>query len=231
MLPDITASVDSALKTVRQEIAKACRDGARDPHSVTLIAVSKTFPASAILEAHAAGQTVFGENRVQEAQSKWLQLKEANPAFRLHLLGPLQSNKVKDALSIFDTLHSLDRASLCEALAKEIARSGKAPEMFVQVNTGAEPQKAGVLPQNADSFIADCRDHYGLPVTGLMCIPPIGEPPATHFNMLREIATRNELQQLSMGMSGDFPAAIACGATHVRVGTAIFGGRPNYHAH
>ncbi len=220
-------SVEVALATVRREIADACRAASRDAASVTLVAVSKTFPAAMIEHAIAAGQSVFGENRVQEAKSKWNPIKPANPGVALHLVGPLQSNKVKEALALFDAIHSLDRPSLCEALAKEMARQDRRPQLFVQVNTGAEPQKAGVLPEEADAFIARCRDAYGLEITGLMCIPPLDEAPAPHFALLNKIATRNGVRDLSMGMSADFAVAIAFGATHIRVGTAIFGTRPS----
>jgi pyridoxal phosphate enzyme (YggS family) len=217
--------VEAGLSTVRREIAAACRAASRDPASVTLVAISKTFPAAAIEEAIAAGHTVFGENRVQEAKGKWPPIKAAHPDVALHLVGPLQSNKVKDAVGLVDAIHSVDRPSLCEVLAKEIAQQGRRPQLFVQVNTGAEPQKAGVLPEDADAFIARCRDAYGLEIAGLMCIPPIDEAPAPHFALLSKIAARNGLKLLSMGMSADFATAIAFGATHVRVGTAIFGAR------
>jgi pyridoxal phosphate enzyme (YggS family) len=217
--------VGSALSTVRHQIDDACRAASRDPASVTLVAVSKTFEAPVIEEAIAAGQMVFGENRVQEAKQKWPPIKSAQAKLELHLVGPLQSNKVSEALALFDVIHSVDRPSLCEALAKEIARRGNSPQLFVQVNTGAEPQKAGVLPEEADAFIARCRDAHGLTITGLMCIPPVEEAPAPHFALLAKIAARNGLKCLSMGMSSDFSVAIAFGATHVRVGTAIFGSR------
>jgi pyridoxal phosphate enzyme (YggS family) len=213
------------LAAVKQEIAAACREAGRDPASVTLVAISKTFAADAITPVIAAGQRVFGENRVQEAKAKWPALKERHPGIELHLVGPLQSNKAKDAVELFDAIHSVDRASLCAALAKEIAKHGRAPTLFVEVNTGGEPQKAGILPENADAFIAACRDAYGLTIAGLMCIPPFEEPPAPHFALLAKIARRNGLNLLSMGMSADFAMAVRFGATHVRVGTAIFGSR------
>jgi len=215
----------SGLDTVRAEIARACRDAGRDPASVTLVAVSKTFPAEAIEPVIAAGQRVFGENRVQEAKAKWPPLMEKHPGIALHLIGPLQSNKAKEAVALFDAIHSVDRASLCEELAKEIAKQGRQPTLFAQINTGAEPQKAGVLPQYADQFIVDCRVNYGLTISGLMCIPPVDEAPGPHFALTAKIARRNGLDLLSMGMSADFATAIAMGATHVRVGSAIFGGR------
>jgi len=215
----------SGLAHVRAEIARACKDAGRDPATVTLVAVSKTFPAEAIAPVIAAGQRVFGENRVQEAKAKWPPLMERHPGIELHLIGPLQSNKAKEAVALFDAIHSVDRASLCEALGKEIRKQGRSPTLFVQVNTGAEPQKAGVLPQDADAFLTACRDSYGLTISGLMCIPPVDEAPGPHFALLATIARRNGLQLLSMGMSADFASAIAMGATHVRVGSAIFGGR------
>jgi len=213
------------LASVRREIEDACRAAGRDPATVTLVAISKTFPAAAIADVVAAGQTVFGENRVQEAKAKWPALKERHPGLQLHLVGPLQSNKVKEALTLFDAIHAVDRPSLCAALAKEVAKQGRQPQLFVEVNTGAEPQKAGVLPEQADAFLARCRDEYGLRIEGLMCIPPFDDPPAPHFALLAKIAKRNGLPSLSMGMSADFPRAIEFGATHVRVGTAIFGER------
>ena len=219
-------SVPAALARVKDEVAAACREARRDPASVTLIAVSKTFPPEAIEPVLAAGQRVFGENRVQEAKAKWPALKATWPGLALHLIGPLQSNKAKEAVALFDAIHAVDRASLAEALAKEIARQGRNPLLFVEINTGAEPQKAGVLPEAADEFLRTCRETYGLTVAGLMCIPPFDEAPAPHFALTAKIAKRNGLSLLSMGMSADFPAAIAFGATHVRVGTAIFGSRP-----
>lgn len=215
----------SGLDSVRAEIARACRDANRDPAGVTLVAVSKTFGAERIEPAIAAGQRVFGENRVQEAKAKWPPLMQKHPGLELHLIGPLQSNKAKEAVALFDAIHAVDRASLCEALSKEIARQGKSPLLFAQINTGAEPQKAGVLPQDADDFLKSCRETYGLAIAGLMCIPPLTEAPGPHFALTATIARRNGLKLLSMGMSADFAAAIAMGATHVRVGSAIFGGR------
>ena len=213
------------LADVEAEIAAACRESGRDPGSVTLVAVAKTFGAEAVEPVLAAGQRVFGENRVQEAKAKWPALQARHPEIELHLVGPLQSNKARDAIALFDAIHSLDRPSLGEALAKEIARQNRHPLLFVQVNTGSESQKAGVLPENADAFVKRCREDYGLAVSGLMCLPPLDEPPAPHFALLAKIAKRNRLPLLSMGMSADFALAIRFGATHVRVGTAIFGGR------
>jgi len=219
------ASLDTGLAAVRREIERACRDASRDPASVTLVAVSKTFDAEAIAPVIAAGQTVFGENRVQEAKAKWPPLIAGHPGLELHMIGPLQSNKAKEAVVLFDAIHSVDRPSLAEALAKEIAKQNKRPTLFVEINTGAEAQKAGVLPQDADAFLAKCRDDYGLAIAGLMCIPPADEAPAPHFALTAKIAARNGLKLLSMGMSADYPAAIAMGATHIRVGSAIFGAR------
>lgn len=213
------------LAAVKEEIAAACREAGRDPASVTLVAISKTHGAEEIEPAIAAEQRVFGENRVQEAKAKWPALKAKYPDLELHLVGPLQSNKAKEAVALFDAIHSLDRVSLAEALAKEIAKQGRKPRLFVEVNTGAEPQKAGVLPEETDAFIKTCRATYGLRIDGLMGIPPADEAPAPHFALLAKIAKRNELLFLSMGMSADFPVAIRFGATHVRVGTAIFGAR------
>jgi PLP dependent protein len=221
----VTSHSPNALAAVEQEIARACKDAGRDRASVTLIAVSKTFDASAITPVIESGQAVFGENRVQEAKGKWPALTQAYPGLKLHLIGPLQSNKAKEAVALFDAIHSVDRASICQALAKEIESQKKYPELFVQINTGEEPQKAGVAPGEADAFIAACRDKYGLVISGLMCIPPVEEPPAPHFALTAKIAARNGLKNLSMGMSADFAVAIAMGATHVRVGSAIFGHR------
>jgi hypothetical protein len=223
-----SGDVSSGLTQVRAEIAAACRDADRDPASVTLIAVSKTFGEDAIEQAIAAGQSVFGENRVQESKGKWPAIRERHQGLALHLIGPLQSNKTKEALALFDAIHSVDRPSICEALAKEIQKAGKQPQLFVQVNTGAEPQKAGVLPENADAFIRECRDTYGFDIAGVMCIPPFDEAPAPHFALTAKIAERNGLKLLSMGMSADFATAIQLGATHVRVGSAIFGARDTH---
>jgi PLP dependent protein len=218
-------TTDNRLAAVRHDIARACRDAGREPQSVALVAVSKSFGADAIELVIAAGQRVFGENRVQEAKAKWPVLRERHPGIELHLVGPLQSNKARDAVALFDAIHSLDRPSLAEALAKEIARQGRSPLLFVEINTGGEPQKSGVLPEQADDFLRDCREKYGLQVAGLMCLPPADEPPAPHFALTAKIARSNEMNLLSMGMSADFPVAIAMGATHVRIGTAIFGER------
>jgi pyridoxal phosphate enzyme (YggS family) len=229
MTPEKTASITpplpNGLAVVEQEIARACDQARRERASVTLIAVSKTFDATAIAPLLKAGQRVFGENRVQEARAKWPGLISACPGIALHLIGPLQSNKAKEAVALFDAIHSVDRPSICEALAKEIDSQKRRPELFVQLNTGEEPQKAGVAPADADAFIAGCREKYGLSITGLMCIPPVNDAPAPHFALTAKIAARNGLKQLSMGMSAVFTTAIQLGATHVRVGSAIFGAR------
>ncbi len=218
-------ATSTGLDHVRAEIARACADANRDPAEVTLVAVSKTFGVEAIEPVIAAGQRVFGENRVQEATAKWPPLMQKHAGIELHLIGPLQSNKAKEAVALFDAIHSVDRPSLCEALAKEIAKQGRKPTLFVEINTGAEPQKAGVLPEQADAFLADCRDKYGLTISGLMCIPPLDQAPAPHFALTAKIARRNGLKLLSIGMSADFMTAIQVGATHVRIGSAIFGER------
>lgn len=217
--------VETLLAKVHDQIARACAEARRDPAAVTLVAISKTFGADAIEPVITAGQRVFGENRVQEAKAKWPPLKQRHGGIELHLVGALQSNKAKEAVALFDAIHAVDRPSLAEALAKEIARQGRKPTLYVEVNTGAEPQKAGVLPEDTDAFVKTCRESYGLDIAGLMCIPPADEPPAPHFALTAKIAHRNGLKLLSMGMSADFPLAIAFGATHVRVGTAIFGAR------
>ncbi|WP_421725638.1 YggS family pyridoxal phosphate-dependent enzyme [Bauldia sp.] len=213
------------LGTVRERIARAERDAGRPVGSVGLIAVSKTFDADAIRPVIAAGQRVFGENRVQEAKAKWPMLKAAAPDLELHLIGPLQSNKAGDAVALFDAIHTIDRDRIARAIVKEIERQGRSPRLLVQVNTGAEPQKAGVLPKDTDAFIDRCRSEFGLTIDGLMCIPPIDEPAGPHFALLAKIAERLGLNSLSMGMSADFVDAIALGATDVRIGSAIFGER------
>jgi pyridoxal phosphate enzyme (YggS family) len=221
----LTAHLPTGLSAVEQDIARACREARRDRSSVTLVAVSKTFDADVIAPVIEAGQRVFGENRVQEAKAKWPGLMSAYPGIALHLIGPLQSNKAKEAVALFDAIHSVDRPSICEALAKAFDSQERRPQLFVQLNTGEEPQKAGVAPAEADSFIASCREKYRLPISGLMCIPPVNDAPAPHFALTAKIAARNGLNKLSMGMSADFAIAIAFGATHVRVGSAIFGKR------
>ena len=221
----VTPDSPNGLAGIERAIARVCRDAKRERSSVTLVAVSKTFDGEAIEPVIRAGQRIFGENRVQEAKGKWPALMERHSNLSLHLIGPLQSNKAKEAVTLFDAIHSVDRASLCEALAKEIVKQGRSPDLFVQLNTGEEPQKAGVAPRDADAFIASCRDVYGLRISGLMCIPPMDQPPAPHFALTAKIAARNGLTLLSMGMSADFEAAIQLGATHVRIGSAIFGHR------
>jgi PLP dependent protein len=221
----LTTHSPNGLAAVEQEIARACKEARRDRASVTLIAVSKTFAAEAISPVIDSGQRIFGENRVQEAKAKWPGLMQAYSGLVLHLIGPLQSNKAKEAVALFDAIHSVDRPSICEALAKEIKSQNRQPQLFVQLNTGEEPQKAGIAPGDADAFIASCREKYGLEISGLMCIPPVNDPPAPHFALTAKIAARNGLKNLSMGMSADFAVAIQLGATHVRVGSAIFGHR------
>jgi pyridoxal phosphate enzyme (YggS family) len=221
----MAAAIANSLEHVRVEIARASRDAGRNPVEVTLIAVSKTFGADAIESVIDVGQRVFGENRVQEAKAKWPSLLSKHEGIELHLIGPLQSNKVKEAVALFDAIHSVDRPSLCEALGKEISRQQRQPILFAEINTGAESQKAGVLPQDADAFLTACNNKYGLKISGLMCIPPLDEAPGPHFALTAKIAKRNGLKLLSMGMSADFATAISLGATHVRVGSAIFGER------
>ncbi|MCW5745123.1 MAG: YggS family pyridoxal phosphate-dependent enzyme [Alphaproteobacteria bacterium] len=214
------------LATVRARIVAAAAAANRDPAAVTLVAVSKTHGADKVAALIAAGQRVFGENRVQEAQAKLPPLKERFPDLQLHLIGPLQSNKARDAVALFDVIESLDRPKLAAELAREMARQNRRPACFVQVNTGEEAQKAGVAPRDADAFIRTCIEQHGLPVVGVMCIPPLDEEPALHFALLKKIADRNGLAGVSMGMSADYEVAIRFGATHVRVGTALFGTRP-----
>ncbi|MBO1906063.1 YggS family pyridoxal phosphate-dependent enzyme [Microvirga sp. 3-52] len=218
-------SAVEGLKQVQESIRRAASDHGRDPSGITLVAVSKTFPAEEIEPVLAAGQRVFGENYVQEAKAKWPRLRERFPDAELHMIGPLQSNKAREAVELFDVIHTLDRPSLAEALAKEIARSARKPCLLVQVNTGEEPQKGGVIPTEIDAFLEACHSRYGLQIEGLMCIPPAEDPPSPHFALLNTIAGRHGLPMLSMGMSADFDAAIQLGATHVRVGSAIFGAR------
>jgi pyridoxal phosphate enzyme (YggS family) len=223
---DLASGLAERLAAVRGRIAAAAGAVGRNAAEVTLVAVSKTHDAGAISAAIAAGQRVFGENRVQEAQAKYPALRAAHPDLVLHLIGPLQTNKVKEAVALFDVIETVDRPKLAEALAREMERAGRRLRCLVQVNTGEEPQKAGVLPVAADAFIAECRERWRLPVVGLMCIPPLDQEPSPHFALLREIARRHQLPGLSMGMSADYEIAIRLGATHVRVGTAIFGERP-----
>ena len=231
-MPDIQDSVTNAagrLAAVQARIAKAAREVGRDPASVTLVAVSKTFEADAIRPVLAAGQRVFGENRVQEAKGKWPALKAEFPGVELHLIGPLQSNKTKEAVELFDAIHSIDRPKIAKAVAEEMARQGRRLKLFVEVNTGEEAQKAGIVPGETAAFIAHCRNELKLDIAGLMCIPPHDEEPAVHFAFLAKLARECGLACLSMGMSADYPAAIELGATHVRVGSAIFGIRGDAH--
>ena len=225
MSTDPTTPAAGGLDIVRTQIAKAALRAGRSADDITLVAVSKTFPVEHIRPVLEAGQRVFGENRVQEAQQKWPTLRNDFPDARVHLIGPLQSNKAKDAVALFDAIHSVDRPKIARVLAEEMARQDRRPDVFLQINTGEEPQKAGMLPAEADDFIRSCIEEHRLPVRGLMCIPPADENPALHFALLAKIAARNGLNGLSMGMSGDFETAIEQGATHVRVGSAIFGSR------
>lgn len=213
------------LETVKARIAAAEREAGRAAGAVTLVAVSKTFDADAIRPVLAAGQRVFGENRVQEAQGKWPTLRQEFPGIELHLIGPLQSNKAKEAVALFDAIETVDREKIAAELAKEIARQGKAPRLYVQVNTGSEPQKAGIEPKEAVAFVDRCRDVHGLAIEGLMCIPPADENPGPHFALLEKLAREAGVGKLSMGMSGDYELAVAFGASSVRVGSAIFGHR------
>ena len=213
------------LADVVRRIADAARVAGRDPADVTLVAVSKTHGADKVRELLAAGQRVFGENRVQEAEEKFPALKAEYPDLQLHLIGPLQTNKARDAVALFDVIESVDRERLAATLAKEMARTGRRPDCLIQVNTGEEPQKAGILPGELDAFVASCRDTHKLPVVGLMCIPPVDEEPALHFALLVKMAARNGLSKVSMGMSADYEIAVRLGATHVRVGSALFGAR------
>lgn len=213
------------LAEVHRRIAAAARGAGRDPTAVTLVAVSKTHGVDMVREMLEAGQRVFGENRVQEAEGKFPALKTEYPDLELHLIGPLQTNKARDAVALFDVIQSVDRERIAAALAKEMERHGRRPACYIQVNTGEEPQKAGVLPTDLDAFVATCRDVHKLPVVGLMCIPPVDEEPALHFALLAKMAVRNGLAGISMGMSADYETAVRLGATHVRVGSALFGAR------
>ncbi len=219
------SDVVANLAKIRSRIDRAARAAGRDPAAIRLVAVAKTHPAEAIRPVLAAGQRAFGENRVQEAKAKWPALKEVWPDVSLHLIGPLQTNKVREAVALFDVIETVDRPKLARVLADEMDRAGRRPRCLIEVNTGAEPQKSGIDPALADQLIRVCRDEYRLPVAGVMGIPPAGQDPLPHFRLLAEIAHRNGLDVVSMGMSGDFETAIAAGATHVRVGTAIFGTR------
>ena len=219
-------TIEQRLADIRSRVKKATVEAERKPDSVQLVAVSKTFDADQIRPVISAGQRVFGENRVQEAEGKFPDLKAAWPDLELHLIGPLQTNKARDAVALFDVIQSVDRERLAAALVKEMEKLGRRPACYIQVNTGEEPQKAGILPKDVDAFVALCRDQYKLPVVGLMCIPPVDEEPALHFALLAKMAARNGLAKLSMGMSADYETAVRMGATHVRVGSALFGSRP-----
>jgi len=213
------------LTAVTAAIAEAAAQAGRPAADVTLVAVTKTFGADHIRPVLEAGHRVFGENRVQEAQGKWPALRDAFPDVELHLIGPLQSNKAKEAVALFDVIETVDRPKIAAALAREMDKQGRRPACLIQVNTGKEPQKAGIAPEDTGAFITHCRDDLRLPIRGLMCIPPVDEEPSPHFALLRELATRAGLPVLSMGMSSDYPIAVHLGATHVRVGSAIFGAR------
>ena len=213
------------LAEITDRIGTAAREAGRRPSDIALIAVTKTYGADAILPVIAAGQRRFGENRVQEAKGKWPPLREAHAGIELHLIGPLQSNKVRDAVALFDAVHTLDRLKIAAALAEEMTARGRKLRLFIQVNTGDEPQKAGIAPRDAESLVRACRDDLALEIDGLMCIPPFDQPPEPHFALLAKLARDLGLPSLSMGMSADFEAAIPCGATHVRVGSALFGAR------
>ncbi len=224
--PESDSDVAANLAAVRNAIAGAARAAGRDPAGVTLVAVGKVQPIGKLEAALDAGQRVFGENRVQEAKAKFPALRERYPDIELHLIGPLQTNKVKEAVALFDVIQTVDRPKLAKALAEEMAKQDRRPACYVEVNTGAEPQKAGIPPEEVGAFLETCRTEYGLPVSGLMCIPPADEEPALHFALLSDLAKRHGLPVVSMGMSGDYETAVRFGATHVRVGTAIFGARP-----
>lgn len=217
--------LEERLHEVRDRIGAASMAAGRAPDAVVLVAVSKTFGAEAIRPAIAAGQRVFGENRVQEAQGKWPELRAETPDLELHLIGPLQSNKAADAVALFDVIETVDREKIARAIAAEMQRQGRRPRLYVQVNTGLEPQKAGIAPDDTAAFVDFCRNQLGLEIEGLMCIPPADENPGPHFALLSKLAGRIGLARLSMGMSGDYETAIAFGATSVRVGSAIFGAR------
>ncbi len=219
------AEIPERLRLVKEEIVLAAEAAGRKPSTVELVAVTKTMPAAVVEDAIEAGQRVFGENRVQEAQAKWPALKALHSDLELHLIGPLQTNKVKEAVALFDVIETLDRPKLARTLAEEMERTGVRPRLFVQVNIGEEPQKAGIAPEETADFVALCRDTFGLAIDGLMCIPPFDEQPSMQFALRAKLAEEIGLDELSIGMSGDFEKAIAFGATYVRVGTAIFGTR------
>lgn len=217
--------ISQNLQAVQKQIAEATLATGRSPEAVHLVAVSKTHPIESVEEAIKAGQRLFGENRVQEAVAKFGPLREKYPGLELHLIGPLQTNKVDEAVALFDVIQTLDRPKLAEALAKEMEKQGRTPRLYIEVNTGNEPQKAGMAPDEVERFLRECESVHGLKISGLMCIPPFDEDPRPHFELMRDLAKKLNLPHLSMGMSADFETAIACGATEVRVGTAIFGSR------
>ena len=220
--------ISENLNAVQGNIKNAAENAQRNAADITLVAVSKTHPVETIKNALETGHRIYGENKVQEAEGKWPELKEQFTDAKVHLIGPLQSNKTKRAVQLFDVIETLDRLKLARALAREMEAQDKRVDCYIQINTGEEPQKAGIIPTEADAFIKTCRDELGLPVVGLMCIPPAGENPSPHFGLLSEMAKRNGLEKLSMGMSGDYETAVEFGATSVRVGTAIFGARPPF---
>jgi pyridoxal phosphate enzyme (YggS family) len=224
-IPSADIDIAANLAAVNARIAAAALNAGRPGGSVTLVAVGKTHSAETLRRALAAGHRTFGENRVHEAEAKWPPLRREFPDLVLHLIGPLQRNKVRRALRLFDVIETVDRPELARAIAEAAREEGRSPQVFIQVNTGEEPQKAGVHPEEADALVHACRNELALAVRGLMCIPPINEEPSLYFALLREIARRNGLHELSMGMSGDFEVAVRFGATHVRIGTAIFGAR------
>jgi PLP dependent protein len=224
-VPQRGVDVAANLAAVNAQLAVAAATAGRRAESVTLVAVAKTHPAVIVRQALAAGHRVFGENRVQEAEAKWPPMREEFPDIVLHLIGPLQRNKARRAVRLFDVIETVDRPEIARAIADVALQEGRGPQLFIQVNTGEEPQKAGVMPEETDALVRACREEFGLPVRGLMCMPPVDEEPSLHFALLREIARRNRLDELSMGMSADFDVAVRFGATHVRVGTAIFGAR------
>lgn len=222
---EVERSVTDRLHDVRHMIAASAEKAARSPEDITLVAVSKSQPEERVLTAIQAGQRVFGENYVQPAMARWPALKASHPDIQLHMIGPIQTNKAKEVVGLFDVIETIDREKLARALAKEMERQNRRPTCLIQVNTGEEPQKAGIWPKDVDAFVVLCRDELALPVAGLMCIPPVDDEPSMHFALLAKIAARNDLQVLSMGMSADFEVGVQFGATHVRVGSAIFGSR------
>lgn len=218
-------TVADRLRQVRETIASTAKAAGRAPADITLVAVSKAQPEERVLAALEEGQRVFGENYVQPASARWPALKASYPDIQLHMIGPIQTNKAKEVVGLFDVIETVDREKLARTLAREMAAQGRSPACLIQVNTGEEPQKAGIWPKDVDAFVSLCRDELALPVTGLMCIPPVDDEPSMHFALLAKMAVRNDLSVLSMGMSADFEIGVQFGATHVRVGSAIFGAR------